>query len=126
MKKKVNLNDVKQALMDHRFRDSLPITFQDDIVAFLKNPSCACNAPFYRKIIKDCRKELKEYFPSRPISNMEEEIKQIAKNNWRVINCHSKDLEKQLRSLPTGRKQIAIARYEDQVTVVINELDIIY
>jgi hypothetical protein len=28
--------------------------------------------------------------------------------------------------LPSGRKQIAVARYENMVTVVVNELDIIY
>ena len=50
----------------------------------------------------------------------------MADNQWSVINCSIDDLEKQLRKLGPGRKQLDIARYEDQVTVVINELDIVF
>ena len=31
-----------------------------------------------------------------------------------------------LKKLKPGRKQISMSRYEDQVTVIINELDVIY
>ena len=31
-----------------------------------------------------------------------------------------------VKKLNKGRKQIAISRYEDQVTVIINELDILF
>lgn len=43
-----------------------------------------------------------------------------------VINCHKDELEHRLQKLGPGRKQIAICRYEDQVTAVINELEIIF
>ena len=36
------------------------------------------------------------------------------------------DLEKKLRKLPPGRKQLDVSRWEDQVTIVVNELDILY
>lgn len=46
---------------------------------------------------------------------------ELIKNYWTVINCAVKDLEARLKSLPPGRKFVSIARYEDQVTVVIDE-----
>ena len=55
-----------------------------------------------------------------------EEAKKLAENNWTVINCKADELEERLRRLPNGRKQLAIARYEDLVTVVINEIDVVY
>jgi hypothetical protein len=55
--------------------------------------------------------------------SQEEEIERLSKNNWRVINCSIGDIEKEMKKLPHGRKQIAITRYEDQVTIVVNELD---
>lgn len=118
--------DVKQALRDSRFRESLPTDFADDIQQYLKNPGCACNTPFYRRILSEAGKQLQEYFPGRTLSNIDEEIKKLAENHWLVINCHVDELDERLRRLPPGRKQLAVARYEDQVTVVVNELDVIY
>jgi hypothetical protein len=46
----------------------------------------------------------------------------MAQNTWTVINCNIDELEKRLKALPPGRKQLELARYEDQVTVVVNEL----
>jgi hypothetical protein len=123
---KINLIDVKQALKDPRFRDSLPFSLKEDVAKYLENPSCACNLPIYRKIMKECREELSAYFPGREPNDVEEEIKHLATNNWQIINCSIHELENKLKSLPNGRKQIAIARYADQVTVIINELDILY
>lgn len=124
--KKIGLMEVKLALKDPRFRDSLPIEFQDDIAKYLSNPGCACNLPIYRKLLKNCTKQLSDYYPGNEIVNEEEEIQKLAKNHFSVINCHISELESKLRSLPVGRKQIAICRYEEQVTVVINELDLIW
>jgi len=124
--KLITLLDVKQALRDSRFRDSLPKSLTEDIQKYLNNPSCACNTPVYRKILKECSEQLKAYFPNRPLSNVEEEIKKLAENNWTVLNCHVDELEEKLRKLPKGRKQIAITRYEDEVTVIINELEVLY
>jgi hypothetical protein len=118
--------EVKLALQDPRFRDSLPIEFQDDVAKFLSNPTCACNVPIYRKVLKNCAKQLIEYFPGNEITNEEVEIQKLSQNHWTVINCHVSELEAKLRALPPGRKQIAPARYGDQVTVVVNELDVIF
>jgi len=125
-KKSIRLMEVKQALRDSRFRDSLPEHMKPQVEEFIKNPGCPCNVPLYREILKNCKKQLQDYFPGLELSDVEEEIKQIAENHWTVISCNIRELENKLRKLPPGRKQLAVARYEDQITVVVNELDIIY
>ena len=124
--KPITLLDVKQALKDSRFRDTLPKSLTEDVQKYISNPGCACNTPLYRKVLKECQDQLKVYFPSRTVSNIEEEIRKLAENNWSVINCHVDELEEKLRKLPKGRKQLAMTRYEDQVTVIVNELDLLY
>lgn len=124
--KPITLLDVKQALKDSRFRDTLPKHLTEDIQKYISNPGCACNTPLYRKVLKDCQEEIKAYFPNRTVSNIEEEIKKLAENNWSVINCHIDELEEKLRKLSKGRKQLAMTRYEDQVTVIVNELDVLF
>jgi hypothetical protein len=118
--------DVKQALRDARFRDSLPSEFKEDVHQYLKNPGCACNLSFYKRILKDAAENLKAYFPGREVGTIEEEVKKMAENKFSVINCHKNELEYLLRQLPPGRKQLAITRYEDQITVIVNELDLVY
>ena len=126
MSKQITMMDVKQALRDKRFRDSLGEQFQPEIQKYMQNPGCSCNMSLYKKIITDAKEKLQSYYQNRTVSNLDEEIIKLAKNNFNVINCKSDELEEKLRSLPMGRKQIAIARYEDQVTVVVNELDVVY
>lgn len=127
MKRKIDLMDVKQALSDPRFRDSLGVTFQEDVAKYLTNPGCSCNHKIYRRILKEAKSQLLAYFPSREgVTDEAEEISKMAKNYFTVINCHKDELQKKLRDLPPGRKQIAITRYEDQVTVVVNEIEWIW
>lgn len=118
--------DVKQALRDKRFRESLPSDFLEDIQKYLQNPGCACNVPIYKKIMTQAKDQLQSYYPNRSVANLDDEAKKLAENNFSVINCHVNELETKLRKLPSGRKQIAVTRYEDQVTVVVNELDVLF
>lgn len=123
---KITLQDVKNALKDVSFRQKLPTQFKEDIQKYEQNPGCSCNLPIYRKILKEAGTYLLAYYPNKTeLSNPDEELLKLAKNNWKVINCHVDELEDKLKKLPVGRKQIAITRYIDQVTVVINELDVI-
>lgn len=124
--KKISLMEIKHALMDSRFRDKLPEELEEEISQFLKNPSCACNHPLYRKILKLAPRQLSEYYPGKEPPNPEEEIKQLAKNDWTVISCHINELQNKLRELPPGRKQLDLARWQDQVTIVVNNLDVIF
>ena len=126
MKRKITIHDIKQALLDERFRKTLPDDLQDDVEKFLSNPGCACNHPIYIKVMKKAKKQVSEYFPTKDEVNpeeMEKEIDKLASNQWQVINCHMNDLSEELRKLGAGRKQIDVARWQDQVTVVVNHLD---
>lgn len=127
MGKKVTLQDVKQALLDSRFRESLPKDLTEDVQKFLKNPGCSCNHPIYKKVMAKGAEQLAAYYPTKekvdPIALEQEEVK-LMENEWSVINCSVDELVYRLRKLPSGRKQLDIARWQDQVTVVINELDI--
>lgn len=124
--KTISLLDIKQALKDARFRSALPTELNDEVQKYLSNPGCACNMPLYRKILEGCGDLLRSYFPGRQPADLKEEAKRLAENKFSVINCHVDELESELRRLPSGRKQIAVARHADQVTVIVNELDIIY
>ena len=122
----ISLLDVKKALRDSVFRETLPEELKPDIKKFLDNPGCACNVPIYHRVIKFGGEALRKYYPDKNLVTPEEEAVRLAKNNWSVINCSIGELELNLKNLRPGRKQIAISRYEDQVTVVVNELDILF
>jgi hypothetical protein len=129
MKKKVNIHDIKQALLDERFRSSLPPELNEDVQKFLKNPGCACNHPVYMNVMRKAGKEIANYFPMKETPSPEEAekaLERFAKNEWQVINCSVQDLAAELKKLPPGRKQLDVARWQDQVTVVVNHLEDIY
>jgi hypothetical protein len=119
----VSLMDIKTAMKDENFRSTLPETLAPDVQKFINNPSCSCNVPLYKKIIKEAKEQVLSYFPGKEVMSAEEEMERLAKNNWRIINCSIGELEAEMKKLPPGRKQVAMSRYEDQVTVVVNELD---
>src|SRR4051812_23614461 len=117
-KKRISIHDIKQALLDERFRASLPETVTEDVQKFLKNPGCACNHPIYINIMRKASKQVAAYFPSKDSpqpDDFEKEIDKLSKNEWQVINCHVNQLTEELRKLGPGRKQLDIARWQDQV-----------
>jgi hypothetical protein len=124
--KAIGLLEVKQALRDGRFREKLPAELNEDVQKYLQNPGCACNMPIYRRVLRYGAEQLRSYFPGREVPNIDEEDSKLAQNHWLVINCHVNELEGRLTKLPPGRKQIAVTRYEDQVTCIVNELEALY
>ncbi len=123
MIKKLSMMDVKQALLDSRFRETLPESLLSDVQKFLNNPGCSCNHPIYRKIMKEAKDQLTTYFPLKEQSSEEIVEEKISKNEWTVINCTIHELQSKLKSLRPGPMQLQIARFEDQVTVVVNHLE---
>lgn len=126
--KRVTVHDIKQALLDPEFRNNLPEELQGDVQKFLKNPGCSCNHPIYLRVMQSASKQVADYFPSKdaPEPQEIEEIDKLPANDWQVINCHIHELSEKLRSLGPGRKQLEIARWQDQVTVVINHVEGVY
>lgn len=78
------------------------------------------------RIATECKDHLRAYFPGREIQDVQKQIEDLVKNNFSVINCSIDELERQLKDLPPGRKQIVVTRWEDQVTAIVNELDVVY
>ena len=119
--------DVKVAMKDSKFRAILPSEITEDVIRYLHNPGCgSCGVKLFRKILRDCKSQLRQYFPDSEIADESEEMAKLAQNHWTVINCNIDELEDKLKRLSPGRKQIDVARSQDQVTVVVNELDIIF
>lgn len=116
---KITIREVKAALKDGNFRKKLPEILKEDIQKYEQNPNCVCNLSVYRNVLKYATKELLQYFPNSEVT----ELPPLQENNWSVINCHIDELENKLKNLSVGRMQIAVARYEDQVTVIVNELE---
>lgn len=116
------MRDIREALLDDKFRSSLPEHLAPHVQKFLSNPSCSCNRPLYDAILKDHKDLLRSFFPDRDFDASPETS--LEKNHWKVINTDISKLESVLRELPPGRKQLSMSRYQDQVTVVVNELDL--
>ena len=115
--------EIKQALNDGRFRNTLPLELRDDLAKYLQCPSCPANVNFFRRVLQLANKQLSEYYPGGELHDIEAEDKKMASNSWTVFSCHIDKLEAELKQRASiGRFQLAIARYEDQVTVVINQL----
>ena len=109
---------------------------KDDIVKFLHNPGCRCNRPLYVNILKNAKEQLKAYYPDREDISEDEVVKLTQElnadsivvqrseiqNTWTVINCHVNELENKLKEFAIGRKQVSVARFDDQITCVINEI----
>jgi hypothetical protein len=120
VQRRISLHDVKQALLDERFRSTLPESLIPDVDKFLSNPSCLCNHPIYKKVMQEAKAQLMAYYPTKEITPPEEIPE--PRNEWTVISCKIHELAGHLRNLPMGRKQLDIARWQDEVTVVINDL----
>jgi hypothetical protein len=95
----------------------------EDIKKYEENPDCPCNWNIYKNVIKHASKELKAYWGEGEVVNVDDLVKPL-ENNFSVINCKISELESKLKALPMGRKQLAMARYQDEITVIVNELDI--
>lgn len=126
MKKQLTRLEVKHAILsDGRFRELFP-ELKDEIAKVISNPSCACNVPHYDKFFyyKD---RLAKYFSGREVVSPKEEVEEANQNHWTVTNCSINELEDMLNKMhKLGRVQVAVARYQDQVTVVVNDMGIMF
>lgn len=121
MKKRLSRLEIKQAILtDSRFRDLFP-ELKEDISKVISNPSCACNVPIYDKFFKH-KDRLAKYFSEREIKDPKQEAEENNQNHWSVINCKVDELEEVLNKMhKLGRVQIAVARFQDEVTVIVND-----
>jgi hypothetical protein len=125
-RKRLTRLNVKHAILtDSRFRDLFP-ELREEIVKVLSNPSCGCNVPIYDQFFK-YKDRLAKYFSGHEIKSPQEEAVEDNQNHWNVINCKVDELEEVLNKLhKVGRVQIAVARYQDELTVVVNDTGIVF
>lgn len=118
--KSLGMMEIKQAIYDSRFRDLFP-EYKVEMEKVASGVQCgSCGNTLIEKIIKYPERLIK-YFPDRKIISLQEEINN-SHNHFKVINCSIHELEEKLKALGTGKKQITIARYEDQITMIVNEI----
>ena len=124
--KKLTRLEIKKAILSHAaFRDLFP-ELKDDFAKLLQNPGCSCGIQIIDKTFK-YKSRLAEYFKDVEIKSPQEEAEDSSQNNWNVINCHIDELETVLNSFhKVGRVQLAVARFEDQCTLIVNSLGIIF
>lgn len=126
MQNQITIADVKKALSDKNFRDALPQELLPDVQKYLQNPNCTCNFKIYQRILQIAEQQIKDYYPNKFYVAPSEELEKLSRNHFTVLNCSIGELEERLKKLKPGRKQITVARYEDQVTAIINELEFVY
>lgn len=122
----ITLLDVKNALKDPEFVRKLPENLAPEIQKIQSNPSCTCNVKMYEKILAEAKDVFLQHFPEKNYQSPTQVLATAAQNVWTVINCSVGELEDRLRSLPPGRKQVVLSRFEDQVTVIVNELNMVF
>jgi len=124
MKKKLSLMDVKTALLDSRFRDALPQELLIDVQKFLSNPSCGCNHPIYKRVMKVAGRQLAAYYPTREQTDPDELPEKVVTESWEVINCSITELQSRLHKLDPARpKHLEAARWQDQISVIVHYFD---
>jgi hypothetical protein len=126
MSNQISIHDIKEALKNEEFRNALPENLQGDVQKFLSNPNCSCNMKIYQRILSEAETNVKAFFPNKGFVSPQQVMESVMQNNWTVINCNINNLEEELKKLKSGRKQITMGRYEDQITVIVNELEMVY
>ena len=135
----LSLLDIKNAMKDDAFVSKLPESLSVDVARVRSNINCGCNMKFFERLIAEAPDVLQQYFPDKNIVKIEQQVPPQPQpentvqqqsepprivNNWSVISCNIMELEARLQEFREGRKQVTLSRYEDQVTVVINSLDL--
>ncbi len=60
--------------------------------------------------------------------SVEEQIKQTkeAGLNWKIINTTTHELIHELNKLPVGRKMLTLTRFQDKVTLIVNDAGVLF
>lgn len=95
---KIGLLEVKKAMKDSRFRDSLPLEMKDDVAKYLQNPGCTCNVPFFKKLLQLAVPQLKEYYGNG--SEINEQEATLLENLDKVAGDTLSEPKRQLSTPP--------------------------
>jgi hypothetical protein len=65
------------------------------------------------------------YLPTKAVKDQVTDSRE-AKMNWRVVNTNKDDLIHELRKLPPGRKILTLTRWQDKITLIVNDLTVLF
>lgn len=119
----ITAEDLKNAAKKGEFRNKFP-ELKGEFNDFIQKTGCAHCA---RKMIEGLmvyEDRLRDHFGDVEFDVAPPEaFDPVGANNFTVINCLTSELEDRLNALPAAAYQITVARYEDQITAIINRLD---
>ena len=115
----LGIKEIKRELWKQAFRELFP-QWKSQIDKFLSNPNCECNRSLLLAIL-DQKPKLEAYFggPVQLLVNVSKDQNQRVV----VINTSVHNLESELRKLPMGPKYISLARFQNEITAVIQLLN---
>lgn len=118
--------DIQRSILGNsKFRELFP-ELKQEMDQVIGNPNCPCNVPIYNQFFK-YKDRLIGHFVGKQVPDIKKEVEDLSHNQWQVINCGINELEGILnKAHKLGRKQIAIARYDDKLTVVVNDLGVVF
>lgn len=119
----ITTEDLKRACKKGDFRKLFP-ELRAQFDAYIQKPGCGHCAAQLISGLMEHPERLQEYFGEVELDvTPPESFDPVGAANFSVINCSVHELEDRLNALPAAAYQITVARYEDQVTAIINRLD---
>jgi len=119
----ITTEDLKRASKKGDFRNLFP-ELRAQFDGYIQKPGCGHCASQLISGLMEFQDRLLQYFGEVTFDVMTpESFDPVGAMNFSVINCSIHQLEDKLNALPTGAYQITVARYEEQVTAIINRLD---
>jgi len=119
----ITAEDLKRASKKGDFRKLFP-ELRGQFDAYIQKPGCGHCAAQLINGLMEYPDRLQAYFGEVDLDvTAPESFDPVGATNFNVINCSVHELEDRLNALPAAAYQITVARYEDQVTAIINRLD---
>jgi hypothetical protein len=119
----ITTEGLKSACKKGEFRKLFP-ELRAQFDAYIQKPGCGHCAAKLISGLMNYPDKLRTFFGEVEFDVVvPESFDPVVATNFSVINCSVHELEDRLNALPAATYQITVARYEDQVTVVINRLD---
>ena len=119
----ITAEDLKRASKKGDFRKLFP-ELRAQFDGYIQKPGCGHCAAQLISGLMGFQDRLQTYFGEVDFDVAPpESFDPVGAMNFSVINCSIPELEDRLNALPVAAYQITVARYEDQVTAIINRLD---
>jgi len=122
----VTYDHIRKAINRKRFQDLFP-ELAEIFERYITRPGCgSCEETLFSALLASPER-LKQYFgddsqfeqippPPPALARM------VPEQSFTVINCHVDELSSKLNMMPPGRYEIAAARWENEITVIVKTI----